>query len=902
MEDENLWIGTFSGGLDILDLKSNRFRNYRHNPNDTTSIANDCIFSIYKDNRNDIYLGTMGGLCRYNRLKNNFVPVRQVPVFVYDIKEDVYGYLWIASYSNGVFRYEYKTNEWKHYLHNLHNPKSLAYNKLTSIYADGKNRLWFATEGGGICKYNYDTDDFTTINERNGIPNNVIYSILDDKYGNLWLSSNRGISCLNPETMQIKTYTRTDGLQGNQFNYRSGYKSTDGLFYFGGINGFNVFDPNKLIENTHILPVVITSVEILDEHIVKQKAVQKLQLKYNQASFRINFVSLSFLVPEKNEYAYMLEGMDEQWTHLGTQRMVSFSNLPPGKYVFRVKASNNNGVWNHKGVWMDIVVLPPFWKSAWAYLLYGLLGIGLAFLIYNYLKQIGLHRMEKIHQQKEKEMYLNKINFFTNIAHEIRTPISLIKAPLEAIILSKEGTPNTKNNLSIIERNTDRLLNLITQLLDFRKIENNNYNTQSEYLIINDLLNEIGFRFRPTIDQYQIDLEMNIPAEPLRTYTDREMLTKIIENLLTNALKYAHLRISVDLKEINDGAGDYFEISVSDDGSGIPNEMKERIFEPFFQIGSESAHGQHGSGIGLALTKQLVEQMNGEIRIIDNPQNGVTFAVKMALRKESDKDEPARMESKKQSQKTVNILIVEDNSEVRNFLSENLNPEYTIYGAANGKLALQLLEKQWIHLIVSDILMPEMDGLALLQAVKQNEQLSHIPIILLSAKTDLHTKIEGLEYGADSYIEKPFSIVYLKAQIHSLLEKQKKLAYKFSKSPLIPPDMIAQNKQDELFLKKINDYIIEHIADEKFSINDMAFSCAMSRSKMQRKLKDISGFAPNDYIHIIKLKSAAQLLLSNQIPIKEVYEAVGFGDASYFSKSFMKYFGVLPKDFVKQNS
>jgi signal transduction histidine kinase/ligand-binding sensor domain-containing protein/DNA-binding response OmpR family regulator len=916
LDDDKLWIGTFSRGLDVLDLKSNRFKNYMYDKNDTTSLVDGCVFSLYKDSRNDIYVGTPYGLCRYNRTKNNFVRLHEVPDFIYDIKEDTHGYLWIASYANGVYRLNYETGIWKNYTHNPADEKSVAFNKLTGIHIDSKDHLWFATEGGGICKYNYESDDFTTINESDGLPNNVIYSILNDKYGNIWLSSNRGISRLNPNTMQIKTYTNEDGLQGNEFNYSSGYKSRNGLFYFGGINGFNVFDPDKLSENSHVPSVVITSLEVLDDgNTRKIKVTEPVKLRYNQASFRIGFVSLSFQAPEKNKYAYLLEGMDTKWTELGTQRTISFINLPPGKYIFHVKGSNNDDVWNEEGASVEIIILPPFWKSTLASVFYLVLLLILGFFAFryytNYNRQKQQRKLDAFRREKNKEMYESKINFFTNIAHEIRTPVSLIKAPLECIVNSDDGTEETKENLAVIGKNTDRLLELINQLLDFRKIEENLYKLRFTQVNVNELLTGIYFRFKPASESRRITIELQLPPQQVLAYADKEALTKIISNLLSNALKYTNTTIHISLTEDKSVSGDYFEISMSDDGIGIPDEMKTLVFEPFFQIESdETADRKKGTGIGLALTKQLVERHEGKISIMDNAGKGVVFVVRIPnyldkIQNETEKitdsqEDILAASSSVHPDKTV-ILIVEDNEDLRSFIAKNLKKNYSVFTAANGKYALEILEQEPVDLIVSDIVMPEMDGLEFSRIVKQDEQFSHIPVILLSAKTNTQTKVQGLEQGADSYIEKPFSIDYLKAQISSLIENRKIILEKFSKSPVVPYGSIAHTKRDEVFLNRLNEEIEQHLSDEQFSIEKLAVSMSMSQSNLQRKIKGLTGMVPNDYIRITKLKKAAQLLKSSEYRINEICYIVGFSSPSYFSKCFQKQFGLLPKDFYKKN-
>lgn len=915
LDDYQLWIGTFSRGIDILNLKNNTFRNYSFNKDDSLSVNDNCIFAMYKDSKGDIYIGTPYGLCRYNRETDNFTRILEVSAFVYDITEDYLGSLWVASYSDGAYRFDYKTGKWKNYPYRPGNSKSIAFNKLTCVYLDGKQRLWFGTEGRGICKYNYETDDFVTIDERDGLPNNVIYSILDDKYGNIWLSSNQGISKLNPATMEIKTYMREDGLQGNQFNYRSGYKSKDGVFYFGGINGFNAFNPDNLTDNTHVPPMVISLFEILSEEKPERvKVADKIKLKYNQASFRINFVSLSFQAQEKNNYRYKMDGLDEKWTDIGSQRTVSFINLSPGKYTFKVIGSNNDGVWNEEGASIEITIMPPFWKSTVAKGIYILILFSLIYyIIQSYTKRVRWKQelqLDQFQKEKEKEMYDAKIDFFTNIAHEIRTPVSLIKAPLECIVNSGDGNLETKDNLSVIERNTDRLLELINQLLDFRKIEEENYKLKFTKVNVKNLLSDICFRFRPAAESRNLNVTLQLPTEDIFIYLDKEALIKIVSNLLTNALKYGQKTVEVSLTKELTSVGVYVELKVCDDGIGIADDMKERVFEPFFQIENNEQSGKKtGTGIGLALTKQLVKRHNGEIYISNEKGKGAVFVVKIPEHNETTRHsiqnetiiEEKTIEDElniADSDKTT-ILIVEDNEELRTFLSKNLIKDHHILTASDGEQALKLLEDDVVDLVISDIVMPIMNGLELSKAIKQNEQFSHIPVVLLSAKTNTQTKVEGLEHGADSYIEKPFSVSYLKAQINSLIENRIKILEKFSRSPIVPYGAIARNKKDEVFLVKLNREIEQNLSDDQFSIEKLAIAMSMSQSNFQRKIKGISGMVPSDYIKVFKLKKAAQLLKSKEYRINEICYVIGYSP-SYFTKCFQKQFGILPKDFVKE--
>jgi ligand-binding sensor domain-containing protein/signal transduction histidine kinase/DNA-binding response OmpR family regulator len=923
LDKNHLWIGTFSRGVDVLDLRTNSFKNYRYRENDTTSIDDNCVFSIYQDNKKEIYIGTSFGLSRYNPKKDNFTRIPEVRNFVYDMQEDPFGSFWIATYGSGVFRHNPQKKEWKNYKHDTTKRNSLSNDKVIDIFVDSKQRLWFATEGRGICKYNYETDDFSTIDNSQGLPNDVVYGILDDKYGNLWVSTNKGITKINPETLVSRTYTREDGLQSNQFNYKSSYKSRDGIFYFGGVNGFNVLNPDKLTENNYIPPVAITNFELLSKELTSlsdpafhtaMRKSKKITLRHNQSSFRISFVSLSFQAPEKNQYATYMENLDDEWTSIGNQKSISYINLPAGEYTFRVKGSNNNNLWNEAGDYLQIKIFPPLWKSTLACILYILIILSALFFAIRYYSQVSRkkqnQKLKDYQQEKEKEVYDSKINFFTNVAHEIRTPISLIKAPLECVLSSDTITSETREYLSVIERNTNRLLVLVNQLLDFRKTEEHLYQLNFSRTSINELLGDIYYQFKATADSNKKEIILEVPDQPVFANINREAFTKILSNLLSNGLRHSVNWLRVVLTE--DKITEMMEIKVIDDGPGIEEKYRKKIFEPFFQIeNNNQAEKKNGTGIGLALSKQLVERHKGSIALEKAESGGCVFKVRIPTSLtpavESDlTEEISATDSFSTSQVDQHhpdkffLLIVEDNEELKKFLEKNLKKDYNVLTAEDGIKAIQILDEYSVDLIISDIVMPEMDGLELTQQIKQNRQYSHIPIILLSAKTNLQTKIDGLECGADVYIEKPFSIGYLKAQVSNLIDNRIKLLEKFSKSPFVSYGSIANNKKDEDFLNQLNEEIEKNLSDIDFSIEKLAFSLSMSRSNLQRKIKGISGMVPNDYIRVYRLKKAALLLMQGDYRINEICFLTGFNTPSYFSKCFKKQFGVLPKDFLKE--
>lgn len=922
LDEDNLWIGTFSRGIDVYNTRTHRLTNYRSSVNDELTLNDDCVFSIYRTKNREIYAGTSAGLNKYDREKGKFIRISEVKGFTYDIKEDDLGSLWIATYGNGVVRLDSKTKKWIHYDHIINNDDPIIRSKLVSIYIDTQKRLIFSSEGKGIFIYDYQTDRFQNISEADGLPNNVVYGVLEDPSGNLWLSCNKGIVCFdinNPSN--YKLYDRENGLQSNQFNYKSSYKARDGKFYFGGINGFSSFYPQALssIQNKHVPSVEITGIRLLgDTNEIHNNDIQTLLNKqqqivfpHNKSSFTISYISLSFQAQNKNEYAYKLEGIDNEWIHAGNNKSVTYVNLQPGSYSFMVKASNNSGVWNEEGTQILIKILPPFWWSLPAKLLYFILILVSAYwIIYYYWKRSKnkqAQQLESFKAEQENLAYKSKIDFFTHIAHEIRTPVSLIKAPLEEVIASSEGSNETRQNLSIIDKNCNRLNVLINQLLDFRKMDATEYRIKPERINICEYMSELYERFKKTASSNNIDLILELPLHKDRIIiTDLDALTKIVSNLLTNAIKFTINKIQLTLIEnINES----YTILVEDNGVGIPDDLKNIIFDPFYRM--EVNKEKTGTGIGLSLVKRLASLLNGEIIVKDGRNGGSVFC--FTFFELSENKEPDTIVESVYSATTTHheetakcfgksILVVDDNPDITLFIQNLLHHDYLVDTALNAHDAWILLEQNSYNLIISDIMMPDIDGISFTRSIKANVNYNHIPVILLSAKTENAVKVEGLRSGAEVFLEKPFSPSLLKAQILSLLENRKTILETFNRSPLASYSMLATNKGDEAFLNKLNTEIEKHLSDEYFSVESLTDVLGISRSNLQRKLKVICETSPGEYLRNYRLKKASLLLLKDDMRINEVAYYVGFNSASYFTKAFIKCYDMTPKEFIRKNS
>lgn len=926
LDGNELWAGTFSGGLNRIDLRTGQVRNYRKGAGSRSLDANN-VFTVYKTASGHVWIGTTYGLSRYNRATDDFTRIPELAnVFVYKIHEDLNGHLWLATYSNGVFRYDVTKKEWKNYVSCKADSASLPYNKVISIYEDSRKRLWFATEGAGFCRYDPAHDNFVRYGAAQGFPGNTVYRMVEDNAGNLWLATNNGLVRFNPDTGAKRVYTTANGLLGNQFNYQSGYKDKQGRIYLGSIDGFVSFHPATFVENTYVPPVVITGFFLFNERVpvgddgspLKKSILfsDKIELESHQNSFSFQVAALSYQAPQMNRLMYKLDGFDKEWHAVGRNPEVAYSNLPYGTYVFRLKGSNSDGRWNETERVLTVRICPPFYLSGWAYGLYAVLALGALFALAFYFRQRGATRhrrqTEKFEQEKEREVYRAKIEFFTHVAHEIRTPLTLIKGPLENIMLKKEMDAETKEDLTVMRQNTERLLSLTNQLLDFRKTESRGYRLNFAGCDITGLLKETHLRFSSAAKQKKLEFTLSVPGEPFCAHVNREAFTKIISNLLNNAVKYAATYVHVSLEVEAAGEKRCFRIRTVNDGTVIPDAMKEEIFKPFVRFDGEGKGNLvPGTGIGLALSRSLAELHRGSL-FMEKGEEANRFCLSLPVEQdttislgpghgqeaESAVRRIAVPETNAAGANRLTVLLVEDNPEMLAFVSRRFAAGYTVLTATNGEEALAVLDGNFVNLIISDVVMPRMDGFELCKTVKSDVSYSHIPVVLLTAKTTVQSKIEGLELGADAYIDKPFSMEYLAACVANLIANREKLRRAFAQSPFVAANTMALTKADEEFIRKLNEVVLANLPNPEFSMEDMTDAFNMSRSNFYRKIKGVLDLSPNEYLRLERLKRAAQLLREGEARVSEICYAVGFNSPSYFSKCFQKQFGVLPKDFA----
>jgi ligand-binding sensor domain-containing protein/signal transduction histidine kinase/DNA-binding response OmpR family regulator len=913
-----LWIGTFEHGLDVMDIRTGKvIRHYNAGPGDH-SLKSNFIVTIYQTRKHEILIGTWGGLFRYNRQQDNFTALPEFGEHIQTLLEDDQDVLWCCTQGDGVHYYSAATG-YGSFKYNPADENSLVENHVNGIFQDSRRNLWFATEGG-LCKYDRNKRKFTRYTTRDGLPDNLIFRIMEDNAGNLWISTSKGLVCFNPDAMTVKTYKRLNGLLSDQFNYNSSYKDTDGMMYFGSMKGLIRFNPGQFVKNSAAPPVYITGIQINNkEYEVNKKNsplkesitfARQIDLPFDQSSISIDFAALSYTMPEMNEYAYKLDGLDRDWTFLKANRKVYFTRLPPGTYTFHVRGSNSSGVWNEKQASFVIDILPPFWASTWAWVLYSLLVISLVWFCIRYYvirtSEKNLRRIELLEMEKEREIYHAKIEFFTNVAHEIRTPLTLIKMPLDKLMKNGNQQADTKENLRTMERNTNRLIDLTNQLLDFRKTETDKFSLSFVKTDITDLIRETFSNFQPAAEEKNIQFRLELPRLSLQAFVDPEAVKKMLTNLVNNAVKYAENKVLVQLLPFS-SEDKVFCIEIRNDGYLIPYDQKEKIFQPFYRL--KETEKQPGTGIGLPLARSLAELHKGVLDM-KKPENGMNvfslvlpihqeqefvlqndFAVNTAGAEAVDPDEGC-------DPTKPAILFVEDNKEILDFIARELQTDYTVRRALNGKQALEILDHECIHMIISDIMMPVTDGLELCKVIRTNLEYSHIPIILLTAKNTLHSRIEGLEVGADAYIEKPFAFEHLKAQISNLMSSRAKIKDYFASSPLAPIKSMGYSKADKNFLEQLDAIVHQNLTNMDIDVENLARLMNMSRATFYRKVKALSNLTPHGLVNISRLRKAAQLLADGNYKVYEVANMVGYTLQSNFARDFHKQFGMTPTEYV----
>lgn len=920
--NDELWIGTTTNGLSILDLKTGKLKRSYPEIADG-NVRSKFVVTLYKTSNNKVYIGTDNGLFTYDSKKETFKLLPLKTAWIQGIYEDREGLLWINTYGSGVIIFNPRTQTTQNILADAKKPDQLINNYVNGLFEDSNKNIWFCTEGG-VTRYRRD-GQFKNYPDIPSLSSNQTFKALEDDNHSIWISTSNGLVKLNDKEDKAVLYTAKDGLPTDQFNYNSAYKDTDGTLYFGTLKGMISFNPSKSFKNDYVPPLLISDIQINNKEVLVggnsplQQSIsltKELRLSYDKSNISFAIASLSFVSPESNVYSYIMEGYDKQWTTIKGNQKIYYNKLPPGDYIFKFIGTNNNNVWNKEVRQIRIFVSPPWWQSRLAYGLYAIFIAAIIALILRYyflwMQANQSRKMELFEHKKEQEIYNLKLEFFTNLAHEIRTPLALIKMPLEKIIRTEKNlNHDTIKDLALMERSTTRLIRLTNQLLDFRKAESNAMNLIFTKTDINALLSEIFNDLLYLAQEKSLTYELSLPRISLTAYVDEEACRKIFTNLIHNAIKYAEREVKVKLLPFNSD-DIMFNVEFRNDGELIPYDKKDKIFEPFYRL-NESGKDT-GTGIGLPLSRSLIELHKGTIALMQTDEKRNLFLLSCPILQDQSLDIPdfqeelspiteafATPEKEDGDVEKPNILIVEDNKEILAYLNKELKLHYNIRRATNGVEALDILDNESIQLVLTDIMMPIMDGIALCKRIKTDFLYSHIPVIFLTAKNTLNSKIEALNSGADAYIEKPFSIAYLTVQIQNIL-KNRNMIKKYFTNALVS-DLLEVNisAPDKDFIGQLNQVIYDNIATIDLNVEELAKLMNMSRPTLYRKIKGLSDLTPNELINMSRLKKAAELLHTKEYNISQVAIMVGYTVQSNFSRDFHKHFGMTPSVYITEN-
>jgi signal transduction histidine kinase/AraC-like DNA-binding protein/streptogramin lyase len=1001
-----LWIGTGASGLNRYDRDTGQFTYLKHDPEDDGSLSADNVTSIVKTSSTGgvyLWVGTVNGLNRINletgKIKRIYISESDASYNeILTLFADQTGLIWIGAANSYVYSYNPVDETFKRYsghrsvysiyrdsfdylwmgtvvglkkLHlqsgksiwyrNIHDdPKSISNNDILNIIEDKNEVLWIGTSGG-LNKYNRKTDTFTRFTEADGLLNTVINAMLEDDTGNLWLSTDKGISKYDKQKNSFKNFISADGLQGDAFLYGSAYKNKDGELFFGGINGFTALHPNRLVENMSIPPILITDFRLFNKPIqpgmnslLKNNISHssEITLSYDQSVFSFEFAALDYHSPLKNKYAYQLIGIDPDWVYTdASRRFATYTNLDAGEYIFKVRGSNNDGLWNNGGTSVKVIILPPWWKTNWAYSIYvlfiGLVMFGLWRFQSNRFKMKQQLEMEHFETEKLREVDKLKSQFFANISHEFRTPLTLIKGPVKQMLEDK-FVGNIKEQHKMILRNSERLLGLINQILDLSKLESGEIKLKVQKTEFVSYLKGLVLSFSSLAERKKISLNLNISDNSLLGYSDHEKLEKIVNNLLSNAFKFTPEKgiIEVTLKMTNAQAqmtnqiqnpnvkkipiyqfpilssqfpspnSKSIQISISNTGTGIPVDQLDKIFDRFYQADDNYRKDNEGSGIGLALTKELVEVCRGEITVSSIASKKTIFKVSLPVDKNYFNEEEIieKMQTGNRRSDQGNEILpdhnLEKNAGYRISDTEELaeskslspvsgfRPPLILIVEDNPDVTAYISSFMKNDLVISDVMMPDMDGFELCQNLKSDEITSHIPFILLTARADLESKLEGLEFGADDYITKPFDAKELLVRSRNLLEQRSRLKEHFQRQLSFQPSEITVNSMDEKFMKKAIELIEYYMDDNDFNVKKFSNEVGMSSRNLSRKLRAITNYSAQEFIRVMRLKRAAQLLLNKSDQITQIAYQVGFNNPSYFAECFKKQYGVSPSEYT----
>ncbi len=934
--DGKLWLGT-QNGLFSFAPQTAKWQHFRHDPKDENSLNKGFIRTLLQDYQGNIWIGTRAqGITKYDPKTQTFTRYAHNLAKYEDLKEISYlyedsaGILWIGTDKNGLWRFNPKNNTPTLYEELV---KKNPHVKLgiRVVHEDHKKRLIVGTYGSGLQIINRKNNTIKIVSEKDGLSGNLVFGILEDG-DKLWISTNKGISLYHHEKGIIRNLYQHDGLQANQFLPKSFYKTAAGELCFGGINGLSIFNPSELSFDTTDLPLEITQFSLFKKTMsigepgnpLKKtiSTTDSISLNHRQSVFSFEFAALSYDDPQSNYYAYRLYPYEEHWQMGGNRRYADYSNLPAGEYEFQVKASRSEHQWPSRYKTLHIKILPKPWLSWWAFTLYGL-GIISILYLYRRFEMARIHtenvlQQERFTHQKEEEVYQSKLQFFMNITHELRTPLTLMTSPLETLLSKSKHNTQVERTYKMILRNARKLQSLIDQLLDIRRVELGEVKLKAAKGDIVYFTKQISSSFQPIAEKKKIDLSFQSKATAIDLWFDWDKMEKILNNLISNGLKYTPIEGQVSVAIHEDMIDNHVSITVEDNGRGMTQDQLAKIFDRFYRVEHGTTETEFGFGIGLSYTKELVELHHGKIEVDAIENQGSTFSIHLPLgdehlRKEerlqyskigvllsecTTLDNPiANIEQPATGQQSSTLLIVDDSKEIRTYLADFFRTDFNVLEACNGVEALYLSKDRQPDVIISDVMMPKMDGIAFCHQLKSNLITSHIPIILLSALSAVQHQIKGIEVGADSYMGKPFNIDLLRAEVLNLIKSRIQLKQRFSANHKLSISSFSPSKKDEQFIREVIRVIDNHLDNAQFDKEDLLQEMHMSHSSMYRKLKSLTNLSVNGFIKRIRLNRAMTMLSDPDMNISQVAYKVGFTDPKYFSTCFKLAFGKSPSEF-----
>ena len=961
MEDDknNIWLGTKGDGvyklIPIIGSSSYKIEHYLHSPDDLYSLSNNSVYSIFQDKKKRIWIGTYGGGLnlvdennnrRFINYKNNLKNYpSQFGSQIRIIADDKYGNICVGT-TLGLIMFtsdfnSVNTLEYKSYIRTSTKEKSLGGNDIYDICTTRKGETYIATFGGGVNKVSaVDKDGFPTefisYTTKDGLPSDVILTMVEDNKGRLWVSTEGNLTKFDTDKASFETYSEVNRqIEGQNFSEGSRYTSKSGIVYFGYSKGFMSVDPDKVTYNTFKPYVALSSLKIANKEVpigddsplkTSINETDFLKLNHKQNFISIEFVALDYVDPKRIMYAYKLDGFDEDWIVTNKQRMANYTNLSPGEYTFRVKSTNSDGVWVDNERALNIEITPSFWQTGWAYLLYFVLLVAILYII---LRILFVFYRLKDKVKLEHEQTEMRTRFFIDISHEIRTPLTMIVSPVENIMEDKNTPEETKSQLKLVLKNANRMLRMINQVLDFRKIQKQKINIQETE--IGGFVEDVCNSFSKTAEEKNITLHFKNEVGDEKLWIDRDNVEKMVFNLLSNAFKFSPTGKNIEVIVSNVKRDNAIAIQVKDEGKGMTKEVMNKLFTRFASFNSDKS--KPSTGIGLSIVKEVADKHHAKIQVDSEVDQGSNFTVifpkgtehfkedsNAYIYSETPKEQPEQKDDTADVKETATeelpivtkdnsrqtILVVEDDTDLRRFIKTMLDPYYNIIEAADGQEGYDIALRSLPDFILSDIMMPEVDGIELLQKIRTNAETSHIPLILLTAKTNIESKLEGLDYGADDYITKPFSVKYLRARIDNIIQQRQRLYNAYTNTAQnqnIVNRTESEHKittQDELFIKKIRNEIEKNIDNSDFLVEDLASAMAMSRTVFFKKLKSLTGLAPIEFIRDIKIKYAAKLVATEPYTIKEISFMIGISDTKYFAQCFKAVYGMTPSEYRRK--